>query len=102
MPRVERFSLGLKIDLLFLDTLELLRKATFAQINQKIEILDEALGKIDSLRFFIQLVWEIKLISNNQFGSLGISVENIGKMVGGWKKGLLTKTSARAAEERKE
>lgn len=101
IPRTERFGIGLKVDNLFLDLLELLRKATYATVPQKVPILEEGLSKTDSLRFFIQIMWETKLISNPQFTSLGSDIENIGKMIGGWRKGLLTKTPANQTGERK-
>lgn len=101
IPRAERFGIGTKIDLLFLELLELLRKAVYSSIEEKIKILDDAIVKIDSLRFFIQLLWETRLISNNQYTVLGTDMESLGKMVGGWKRGLISKTSAVKAEERK-
>ncbi len=100
IPRTERFGIGLKIDSLFLELLEILRTATYAQIMEKIKILENGLLKIDSLRFFVQILWETRLISNSQFITLGGDIENIGKMVGGWKKGIIIKTSANKAEER--
>ncbi|MFA6533955.1 MAG: four helix bundle protein [Patescibacteria group bacterium] len=101
LPRVERFGLGTKIDFVFLELLELLRKSSYTPIIQKINLLSDALDKTDSLRFFIQLLWELKLIPNHQFSSLGSEIENIGRMINGWKKGLVIKTSATQAEERK-
>jgi len=73
----------------------------YAGLSQKASVLEEALGKTDSLRFFIQIMWETKLIANTQFTSLGTEIETIGKMIGGWRKGLLTKTPATKAGERK-
>jgi hypothetical protein len=52
MARTERFGIGGKIDLLFLDQLDLLRKATYANGQDKISLLAEAIVKTDALRFF--------------------------------------------------
>ena len=101
MERVARFGIGNKIDILFLRILELLRKSAYTPINKKLVLLDEASDHIDSFRFFFQLLWETKLISNKEYTSFGTEIENLGKIVGGWKKGLLNKTSAFKAEERK-
>lgn len=92
MPRTQRTGIGLKIDSLFLEILELTRKAEYTSVNQKILILEEILTLIDSLRFFTQIAWEIKQIQNNQFISIGEEIESVGKMIGGWRKSLLTKT----------
>ncbi len=85
-----------------MEILELIRKSVYAQINRKIVLLDKTLEKIDSLRFFFQLLWEAKLIPNKQYIEFGTEIENIGRMIGGWKKGLINKTSAQKAEERKQ
>ena len=85
--------MGQRIDLLFTDLLDVLQRASFSPIESKISLLSDSLVKIDSLRFFIQLCWELKLIPSKQFTTLGKDVESIGKMIGGWRKGLLTKTS---------
>ena len=92
LPKCERFGLGQKVDTLFIDLLDLLQKASFSPIDLKILLLSDSLSKIDSLRFFIQFCWELKLVPNNQFTEIGQDIEEIGKMVGGWRKGLITKT----------
>ncbi len=102
IPRTERFGLGSKIDFLFLELLELLRKAVYSPVGIKIVLLEDVIIKIDSLRFFFQLLWEARLVSNNQYISLGNDIEELGKIVGGWKKGIINKTSANKAEERRE
>lgn len=95
MPRVERFGIGTRIDTKFLDLLNLLRKAAYARAEDKVEPLKNAVSTLDSLRFFLQLSWEVSLIPNKQYTRLGKDVEEIGRMVGGWKKGIEKKTSAR-------
>lgn len=100
LPKCERYGLGQKVDFLFTDLLDILQKASFSPIESKISILGQSLSIIDSLRFFIQLCWELKLIPPKQFTLIGQEIEDIGKMVGGWRKGLLTKTSAEAEEKK--
>lgn len=92
IPRTERLGIGLRTDSLFLDLLELLRKATFTPILKRIELLENASVVIDSLRFFIQLLWELRDIPNEQFIAMSTDIESIGQMVGGWKRGLIAKT----------
>lgn len=101
MERSSRFGIGNKIDVLFLRILESLRKSVYAPINKKVIILEEVSDNIDSFRFFFQLLWETKLVSNKEYISFATEIENLGKIVGGWKKGLINKTSAMKAEERK-
>jgi hypothetical protein len=92
MARDERFGLGKKIDELLLELLEMLRNAMYANIHQKLTVLGEATSKIDSIRFFMQLAWETKIIQSKQFENISPSIEEIGRMIGGWRKGLLAKT----------
>ena len=92
MARDERFGIGAKIDVLLLDLLETLRKASFVETAGKPGMLSTALGMADSLRFFLQIAWESKLIPNKQYEELAGGVEEIGRMTGGWRKGLLSKT----------
>ncbi|MEK7583242.1 MAG: four helix bundle protein [Patescibacteria group bacterium] len=98
MPRVERFGIGTRIDSLFLDLLELLRKATYTSLQQKITVLEETNILIDSLRFFLQLAWEARLMKDEPYAKLGIAIEEIGRQVGAWKLGLIAKTSPRREE----
>lgn len=94
LPKCERYGLGQKVDLLFIDLMDLMQKASFSPIETKISLLSDALTKVDSLRFFIQFCWELKLIPSKQFTLIGQEIEEIGRMIGGWRKGLITKTSA--------
>lgn len=101
LPRGEQFGIGTKIDLIFLDLLETLRYATYIKSDEKVVLLGQALVRIDSIRFFIQLCWEAKLIPNKQYAEIGPSIEELGKMVGGWRKGYLSKTPTNVIGEKK-
>jgi hypothetical protein len=102
MARTERFGLGTRIDSLFLDFLESLRRAAYAPVALKLGILDDASRTVDAVRFFAQLAWEAKAIPNAHFALLGSSIEEVGRMVGGWRKGLAHKTPAIRTRERGE
>lgn len=95
MARSERFGIGDRIDALWLDLLDSLRKAAYAPTGQKIVSLDEVLHTVDAVRFFIQIAWESKLMAQGHFIALGKDTEEIGRMVGGWKRGLLAKNPPR-------
>jgi hypothetical protein len=92
MSRDERFGIGARIDTLLLDLLETLRKASFVDLANKPSLLGQAIGIADSLRFFLQIAWENKLMANKQYEELAAGVEEIGRMAGGWRKGVLSKT----------
>jgi hypothetical protein len=100
MVREERFGIGARIDTLLLDLLETLRRASYIDTANKPTTLGTAIGILDSLRFFLQLAWEAKLIGNKPYEELAIAVEEIGRMTGGWRKGLLSKTPPGNSGER--
>ena len=90
-PKTERFSLGQKISQTFLEVLELTFTASYLSFEQKIVLLTKASSRLDILKFFVQLAWEGKLISTEKYIELSKKLEEIGRMIGGWRKGLLQK-----------
>lgn len=92
MARSERFGIGDRIDSLWLDLLDSLRKAAYAPVNEKLGALENASRMVDAVRFFTQIAWESKLMAQSHFISLAKDIEEIGRMVGGWKRGIQTKT----------
>jgi hypothetical protein len=55
-------------------------------------MLNKAITHLDIVKFFCQLGWESKLIPNDKYSDLILRLEEIGRQLGGWKKGLITKT----------
>ena len=100
MARDERFGIGSRIDSLLLDLLEMLRKASYMDTANKPAVLGSAIGILDSLRFFLQIAWESKLIPQKQYAELAGNVEEIGRMTGGWRKGILAKTPPDGGERK--
>lgn len=90
--KVERFGIGQKIEDGFLAVLELTFTASYLPIDQKIILLTKVISKLDAVKFFIQLAWETKLIPTEKYINLGVQLEEIGRQLGGWRKGLQTKT----------
>lgn len=54
-------------------------------------MLGKTISRLDIVKFFIQIAWENKLIPTEQYIELTNSLQEIGKQLGGWKKGLETK-----------
>ena len=91
-PKVERYSLGQKVDSVFLNLLELTYSVSYLPPEQKIVGLGKIIPKLDVLKFFVQLAWENKCIHSNKYTELSQKLDEIGRMLGGWRKGLLQKT----------
>lgn len=90
-PKTERFSIGQKISETFIEVLELNFTASYLPPEQKIVLLTKTSSRLDILKFFIQLAWENKLIPTEKYMELSKKLEEIGRMLGGWRKGLLQK-----------
>ena len=86
LPKQTRYTLGEKIDLLFIDILELIITARYLPQNQKMPLLQKASLKLDLLKFFLQVSWEIKTLDTKKYILLSKMLEEIGKILGGWQK----------------
>jgi hypothetical protein len=80
---------------LFLAVLELTFAASYLPPEKKIIFLGKTISRLDVLKFFAQLAWESKLIPNDKYLELSKRLEEIGRMLGGWRKGLQSKTPAK-------
>lgn len=99
-PRVERLGIGQKIENLFLSVLEMTFSSAYLPSEPKIISLGKTMSRLDVLKFFIQIAWENKLISTEQHIELSQKLEEIGRQLGGWKKGLETKLPPKKAGEK--
>lgn len=91
-PKSLRYTLGGKIENIFLSALESLFTAKYQQKNEKLPTILYAMRKIDLLKFFLYMSWDLKALDNKKYATISEKVEEIGRMVGGWKKGLEPKT----------
>lgn len=94
-PKTERFGIGQKIESAFLDILEYSFTCAYLPKDPKVILLGKTISKLDTLKFFTQLAWESKLIPNEKYIELSEKLEEIGRMLGGWKRGLEEKTPAK-------
>lgn len=46
--------------------------------------MQKAVTKLDLLKFFLHIAWEIKALDNKKFILLSEKLNEIGKMLGGW------------------
>ncbi|MEK9180995.1 MAG: four helix bundle protein [Patescibacteria group bacterium] len=92
IPRLTRYSLGEKINNLFIELSELVLTAGFTAKEHKGIIIQKASIKLDTLKFFLQIAWELKALDNKKFAELSQPLVEVGKMLGGWQKQILTQT----------
>jgi len=88
LPRMSRFTLGSKIDRIFLEIIEYLLIAGYASREKKQIVVGQASAKLDTLKFFLKIAWRTKALSNAKYTELSSPIAEIGKMLGGWRKQL--------------
>jgi len=87
--------LGGKIEDYFLGLLENIFVAIYLTPEQKIPKLIISISKLDGIKFFLQIAWENKCIPNEKYATLSEDLNQIGRMLGGWKKGLESKNQTK-------
>ncbi len=88
MAKGARYTIGERIENKFLDLLELSYIAYFTPKDKKQEKITESILVLDTLKFLISIAWEAKLISNRHYEEMAVKLDEVGKMLGGWKKSL--------------
>lgn len=84
LPRLTRYTLGMRVDNLFTDSLELLLLAGYASRPDKLTILYKLSAKLDALKFFLRVLWEIKALDHKKYMAVSAVLGEVGKMAGGW------------------
>ena len=83
-PKNSRFSIGIKIDSLFVEAVEEVSLASFTQGPEKVDHLKRALSLTDTLKIFLQIAWELKLLETKHYIELSEKMDLVGQMLGGW------------------
>lgn len=100
IPKGARYTIGARIENHFLDLLEFAYTAYFSssarksnyvyftEKEKKAEKISDCILCLDVLKFLISVAWEGKLVSNKQYEEISLKLDEIGKMLGGWRKSL--------------
>jgi hypothetical protein len=91
MIKLHRATIGNRIGNMFLEIIELSYHAYYASINEKLSLIVQTMKKLDTMKLLITIAWEGNLIQNIHFTELSNELQEIGKMLGGWKKGIENK-----------
>ena len=84
LPRVHRFTLGDRIYSQSLDLVTALTQATFSR--DKARSLETAGDRVNSLRVLLRLAKDIRLLSFDSYTYATGLLDEIGRMIGGWRK----------------
>ena len=85
-PRSFRFSVGDRVVARALDVLEALAEAAYSA--DKSALLDRANRGVNSLRLLLRLTVELRLLGGDSHEFAAARLEEIGRMIGGWRKSV--------------
>ena len=83
-PRSYRFTVGERLTATALDLLTALVEAAYSR--KKEPLLDTASQKVNTTRFLLRLARDLQLLSQDSWGFSAESLDEVGRMVGGWRK----------------
>ena len=84
LPKIHRYSIGSKIDTLFVEVIEATSSAVFLARVEKIPWVRLAVRKLDTLKILLMILWETKSLDTKKYIALSEKFDEIGKMLGGW------------------
>lgn len=85
-PKKDKYSLGLRCENTLLDFLEEITLAGGVSKTEKLPILQRASTKLDLAKVLIRLCKDLKILDNKKYLTLEASLQEIGRMLGGWIK----------------
>ncbi len=86
VPKSLRYSLGVRIDTLFADLLSRVSVAQFGAKDEREKRITAAIAVNDTLKFMLYALLELKGIEEKAFLSISGKLEEIGRMLYGWKQ----------------
>jgi hypothetical protein len=99
LPKSHRYSIGQKIDTLFIETIEAISTASFLSQSEKHPWVRLAIRKIDTIKILFMILWETDSIDNKKYIYLSLKIDEIGKMLGGWNGQLTKQNSPKTGEK---
>ena len=85
-PKLDKFSLGLKIENLTLEIIENILLARTKLSASQILVLNKADVQLKLLGFFWRIAFETKTIEQKKYIGIQEKILEIGKILGGWLK----------------
>ena len=86
VPKRDRYTWGERCEVLAIDLLSKITKATFAPRHIQRSVLLEASEYIDRLKIYLRLGSDLKILDRKKYFSRTEELIELGKMVGGWLK----------------
>lgn len=94
LPQVHRYTVGNRIDKLFIEIIESISTAAFLTREEKLPYVRLSIRKLDTLKLLIMVLWETKSLNNKMYIALSVLLDEIGRMLGGWHGQLAKQNSS--------
>jgi len=94
LPKEHRFSLGVKIDNIYIEVIEAVSGALYANKEEKVLYIKTAIRKIDALKLMFLILWETKSFDNKKYIAISEKIDEIGRMLGGWLGQIMKQNSS--------
>ncbi len=101
IPKTHRYSLGQKIDTIFIEIIEALATASYITREEKMPFVRVSIRKTDTLKILLMILWESESLDTKKYIALSIKIDEIGKMLGGWHGQLQKQNSLNATPREK-
>ena len=89
LPKISRYGIGLTIEKHILSLLEAIAQAEQAEPVLKGRALLEANVKTEVLKLLLRALLEKGLLKETRYFAFSADLNEIGKMIGGWRKSLI-------------
>jgi len=86
VSRQDRYTIWQRCENIMLDILEDILLASQISKSEKLPVLERVSLKLNFLRVFLRLMKDVKAIDNKKYITLEETVDEVGKMLGGWIK----------------
>lgn len=88
-PKIHRYSLATKIDTNYLNYLNFIFYSSVEKDNRKkVDLLTKANICLDITKFLIDISFSIDCIKENKYFELTEKLNELGRIIGGWKKAI--------------
>jgi len=85
IPKMLRYSMGVRIDSIFAEIIETVYLAIFTNSKEKIILIENANTKNDLLKFMLFALFELKGLKEDAFNEISLKMEEIGRRLYGWR-----------------
>ena len=93
LPKIHQYTIGAKIDILFVEVIGMVSAAAFLPKADKLPYLRIAIRKFDTIKLLLLVLWESKSLDNKKYAALSGPIDEIGRMLGGWSGQLIRQNS---------